>query len=361
MDIINEKVTFVISNCRCVEGYRQAYLVGDNKTSLDTAKRWASHGKCCEIIEDNYEVYETFNKDFTLKIFEESQTSSQGGKLSFWNCIIQKEDKTFMLGIQAHSLCELIKSTTCINGEIQDSVSFYRNSSDVLVALTDSITFHDKTAKKTNKWEVGKVYSNKSIDDICLGKVRFPFDYDYYTSTFSIDFNRFKLAYHELHSLIHVMETADDNIPLRYNIYDKCPSRYCTDDYGMEFVDKVHAYINKCIDSDIKDIKNDIATESQSTYSYMLYRITNILTNFDVSKADKIINVLNDIINFAKTRRRDYISARRHDTVMYHVNLIDYNTKKVTKYDYDNYYKAIICAYEWIIEQINKIKNGKDE
>ena len=369
MDIINEKVTFVISNCRCVKGYRQAYLVGDNKSSLDTAKRWAS-GRRSKIIEDNYEVYETINKEFTFKIFEESKESSQGGKLSFWNCIVEKEDKVFMLGIQAHSLCELIKATTCINGEVQGSVSFYRNSNGVLVALTDSITFHDKTAKKTSKWEVGKIYSNKSTDSICLGKINVPFDYDYDTKTFNIDFNRQKLAYHELHSLIRDIEKEDYDERFSYRLYDTCdkyPSRYCIDDYGTEIVDKVHTYMNKRVDVDIKYIEETITAESRYYSNSYIYDMTNILLNFDASKADKMINVINDIINFTKTKTlncdeveytRDYHSYHSPIVpVVYHVNLVDCDTKEVTVCDFNDYNKASIHAYELIIEQINKIKN----
>lgn len=373
MDIINEKVTFVISNSRCVNDYQQAYLVGDNKSSLDTAKRWAS-GRRSEIVEGNYEVYETINKDFTLKVFEEADGSSQGGKLSFWNCIVEKEGKVFMLGIQARSLCNLIKATTCINGEVQGSVSFYRNPNGVLVASTDSITFHDKTAKKTSKWEVGKIYSTKSTDDICLGKVNVPFDYDYNSKTFNIDFNRWKLAYHELHSLVRTIEKEDYDGGFSYRLYDTCdkyPSRYCTDDYGTEIVDKVHAYMNKRVDVDIKYIEDTIVDESKTKWRYRSdysYDVTNILINFDVSKADKMINVINDIINFTKTLdcdeveySWDYYSSSRRNPIVYHVNLIDCDTKEVTTCDFNNNYKAAIRAYELIIEQINKIKNRKDK
>jgi hypothetical protein len=374
MDIINEKVTFVISNCRCVEGYQQAYLVGDNKSSLDTAKRWAS-GWRSEIIEGSYEVYETINKDFTLKIFEESQESSQGGKLSFWNCIVEKEDKVFMLGIQARSLCNLIKATTCINGAIQGSVSFYRNSNGVLVALTDSITFHDKTTKKTSKWEVGKIYSTKSVDDICLGKVNVPFDYDYNTKTLNIDFNRWKLAYHELHSLIRTLEKDDYDGRYSYRLYNTCdkyPSRYCTDDYGTEIVDKVHVYMDKRVDVDIKYIEETLVNESKRecrTNSSYIYDMTNVLLNFDISKTDMMVNVIKDIINFTKTLNCDEVEYTRDYRVynspvvpvVYHVNLVDCDTKEVTTYDFNNYYKASIRAYELIIEQINKIKNRGDK
>jgi hypothetical protein len=82
-----------------------------------------------------------------------------------------------------------------------------------------------------------------------------------------------------------------------------------------------------------------------------------------------MINVINDIINFTKTLNCDeveYTSDYRSlyspkIPVVYHVNLVDCDTKEVTTYDFNNYYKASIRAYELIIEQINKIKNRGDK
>ena len=96
MIIVDEKCIFVISSYQTIDGISQAYLVAtsDFSKSLETAKNWASKREWDSETRgykyiDTYEIYETDNKDFEIFIYDSAGYSSQGGKLSFWNCLIR--------------------------------------------------------------------------------------------------------------------------------------------------------------------------------------------------------------------------------------------------------------------------------
>ena len=88
-------------------GCRQGYIVDPkNKKQLESALDWGRRAvyeqdKDGNLLKDDkgiliwhYEdakAVETDNKDFTLQLLESAGGSSQGGKLSFWNCLITKE------------------------------------------------------------------------------------------------------------------------------------------------------------------------------------------------------------------------------------------------------------------------------
>lgn len=115
----SDKVTFVIKREKNRDGLHKAYVVfGDSKDQLRSAIAWAGTGY--KII-DNIE-----NKGFTLQIYNAAGGSSQGGKLSFWMCIIgnipNKEIDKVLIGISSSILAELIKNSEFSRGVCKQQV-----------------------------------------------------------------------------------------------------------------------------------------------------------------------------------------------------------------------------------------------
>lgn len=164
------------------------YIVDANdKEALKKAKSWAT------VREYDFEkrqykgtlepgVYEFENKGFVASILDSAGGSSQGGRLSFWQCQIEKDDLKFVIGVNDAILADLIKNSDISNGVIKQEVMFARQAGkpglihEGMQAYKDAVADMQqkadlKSAKKTNKWEVGGVYSTLTQTDICLGEV----------------------------------------------------------------------------------------------------------------------------------------------------------------------------------------------
>ena len=170
----------------------QGYIVDPSNTKqLAYAREWGTTYKYIydevdgkrvykdkEIIEPEEFTYD--NKDFTLELAEAAEHSSQGGKLSFWNCWVTASDgKRFLIGIAANLLLDVLKSTTVINGVVQDKLMFARckggvgmlsqNMSSYNYALDDEATRKKSSKGKTSKHKVGHVYSTLTQNNVYLG------------------------------------------------------------------------------------------------------------------------------------------------------------------------------------------------
>ena len=182
-------------------GEQYDYYVADanDKNQNKTGANWSrtrreagrdEKGYC--IYEDvpSTHVYTTENKDFKLAINMSAGGSSQGGKLSFWMCKFTKtlEDGTVIegnIGINQEELKDLLKESTFVKGVCQESVAFYRISGNVGICTMTGEKYQqalkDKTedealkkAKKTTKWELGRVYKTKTMSSIWIGDVIHP-------------------------------------------------------------------------------------------------------------------------------------------------------------------------------------------
>ena len=109
-------------------GLGQGYVVVPG-SSIDGALSWAK-GPCGYWDDGKYirvekePIVNTYkNGEFTLSLYDSANRSSQGGKLSFWNCTVHAKDgKDFIIGINSDILFELLTSTTIVNGDIQGNV-----------------------------------------------------------------------------------------------------------------------------------------------------------------------------------------------------------------------------------------------
>ena len=172
----------------------QGYIVDpSNKKQLASARDWGTTynyiyeevdgmRKCVdkEIVEP--EEYTYNNKDFTLELAEAADSSCQGGKLSFWNCWVTASDgKRFLIGIAANLLLDVLKSTTVVNGVVQDKLMFARckggvgmlseNMDSYKDALNDEKARKNSTRGKTTKHRPGYVYETLTDQHVYVGDV----------------------------------------------------------------------------------------------------------------------------------------------------------------------------------------------
>lgn len=115
--------------------YLQAYLVDpENKKQLASARHWATYTEYGDYdygtreyawkIEHEPIEFEFDNTGFNFELLDCAGGSSQGGKLSFWNCIVSKDDKRFKIGINSDMLLEILKEGSFEKGKCTTTICF---------------------------------------------------------------------------------------------------------------------------------------------------------------------------------------------------------------------------------------------
>lgn len=191
--IVPDKITIVESpNNRLYiddeSSIPKAYVVfGDNKKSLENAHWWA--GK------DAVDREISGNTEFTFEILECAGHSSQGGKLSFWNCRIKNTEENIdvSVGINSEILCMLLKETTFIDGFCRENVILTKYNGQLGVVCKGTESYNDAIQSqrnkndlkvgKTTKWEKGFAYRTQSTSDVWIGDAYKPLiiSSDYFT------------------------------------------------------------------------------------------------------------------------------------------------------------------------------------
>ena len=163
----------------------QGYVVSRfNARQLESAREWGATYEQTEFgttrkIEPKEIVLD--NEGFEVDIVEAAGQSSQGGKLSFWNCIISQGETKMLIGIDQTSLLSLIRQSTIVNGVVTQRCSLYKNNTAGAIhkdmaewgGLSDD---SKKSARKTVKYIPGRIYATKTTRAIYMGKV-----YSWYT------------------------------------------------------------------------------------------------------------------------------------------------------------------------------------
>lgn len=169
---------------RVFDGY---IVENGEKESLEKAKAWAREREYDREKREYTTIYEpkvyTFeNKGFTATILNSAGGSSQGGRLSFWSCKIEKDGVEFTIGVNDAVLADLIRNSDISNGVVKQKVMFARKSGQPGLIHEGMESYKDavadmahkaamKSAKKTTKWEIGGVYKTITQIDVCLGEV----------------------------------------------------------------------------------------------------------------------------------------------------------------------------------------------
>ena len=180
--------TETLENC-------QGYVVDpSNKKQLENAIKWATtyeytyeedengNKKCTGSIAVPPEQFTYDNDGFELELYKSADGSSQGGKLSFWNCWITATDgRRFLIGIAADLLLDVLKSSTVVNGVVQDKLMFARckggvgmlspNMSSYKDALKDEASRKNNSRGKTSKHKIGYVYETLTQKNLYAGDI----------------------------------------------------------------------------------------------------------------------------------------------------------------------------------------------
>ena len=198
-----DDIILVCKKQRKDEEYMQAYLVDPtNKKQLETARHWATYteyGPWHRDPETGKVVYEykiehdpvefTFaNEDFRLELLDCAGGSSQGGKLSFWNCLVKKDDNVFKIGINSEMLLDLLKNAAFNKGACEDPLVFITCKGKVGLTIVGSDLYKqclkDRELKDTikaaatTKYSFGSRIKTATLQDLYLGKLTKYYSFD---------------------------------------------------------------------------------------------------------------------------------------------------------------------------------------
>lgn len=176
--------------CTVILEEMQGYVVEPgNESMLQSAHYWAKwteYGeydqttrKYAKQIEHEGIEHRFKNEGFTLELLECANSSSQGGKLSFWNCKVSKDGKSFIVGIASDYLLEILLHNVFVNGVCQTTLSFARCKGGVGM-LTKSMPSYQQflldeeqrkavNKGKTKKREPGHVYKTLTEGHVFFG------------------------------------------------------------------------------------------------------------------------------------------------------------------------------------------------
>jgi hypothetical protein len=208
------------------------------------------------------------NEGFTLELLESADGSSQGGKLSFWNCKISKDGKSFIVGINSDYLLEILRYNDFVKGVCQSTMSFARCKGGVGM-LNEAMPSYQQFLQdeehraamkkgKTTKRIPGHLYS--TLTD---GNVHFTTFYSWYTPVYAETCNywipRTLLGFKKLNkpNVLYWAPSYDDKLTKKseylenYNIYfsKRTPAR--TDSGVVAEIDisdeeVLEKYLKKC-------------------------------------------------------------------------------------------------------------------
>lgn len=235
---IPETVTLVLKKTRWYT-LPKAYIAID-KSSLESGLRWAENR--------DYPSESITIKNGSIKsiVIEDSACgSSQGGKLSFWTCILTlPDDRECSIGINADNLCEFIKANTFINGKCEVNIYLGRQNSQQAVFTENMDSYKDgidkrqlKTVKQSSNYNIGDIVQSMTQNQVYIGKIYQYLDlyirrnYSYSSHSYVIDYivvwNKNPEAQHWLPSID--LDTLEPSIFIYDGqCYNKKPKRIIT-------------------------------------------------------------------------------------------------------------------------------------
>lgn len=237
-------------------GVLQAYLVDpSNKKQLESARQWATWteygpyvktglGKWKHEWTKEHEPLEfTFsNQHFKLELLDCAGGSSQGGKLSFWNCIVSKEDKRFKIGINSDMLLELLKNATFVKGVCQDDLLFVTDNGKVGMCAECSQVHKDaikdmelKVTVKNNsvsKFEFGDILKTATLEEVYLGTLT-----RYYTFDPGRNVSRYTRDY-----VLQDCTLTKLAKPIKYHIFDTITGQTKLSNFIDQYKASQHSY-----------------------------------------------------------------------------------------------------------------------
>ena len=370
--------------------YRKAYIVEAgttkaNQKSMESGIRWAQ-GRYYGADKSMPTITETDNSDFIFQIVSAAGNSwSQGGKLSFWMCLIEKEGiEPFMVGINADLLADLILESTVYKGSVKEKVFFARKNSQLGVLhenmpsyqelLKDQQRKKDVSKGKTTKWKIGYEYNTLTQTSVMFGYftpiaiskyVNGRDPYSSYSSnaerTLVLDFNaKEKPFFNSIYK--DWQDSLADIVYYNNRLPDKCPSRQ----EGNQVFEYTDSYYEDAASLILKGLNSSYTNFTHSLYTEGAFLIFTKAPDKTIEMLETIRDKYKLAISNIENRIPDELNQHVFDntryfsceSIIYKYQLrknIDYNGKRET------FYNDIIGYYDRLIEiaKIEKAKLGK--
>ena len=203
------------------------------------------------------------NNGFSFELLDCAGGSSQGGKLSFWNCLVSKDNYKFKIGINSELLLDLLKCSSFVHGLCSDKLIFITKQGKVGMTVEGSETYRQcvkdrellNTLKKTqtSKFCFGDLISTATINEVYLGTITKYYEFDpgerntsyRYMNHFDIRectitklkkpviYHLFKSAY-KTKALSEILEQYDGSMYSYPDIKKTCPKRTITGKIEMD-------------------------------------------------------------------------------------------------------------------------------
>lgn len=200
----------------------QAFVVNpDNKDQYTSAIKWATEVGHDDFSKTQFSLepieWLTDNKNFTVSMLSAAGQSSQGGKLSFWNCLVEKDGKQYVIGIEQENLLSTIKQSHMTYGTIDEHCMLAKNGATACIVHEQMKEWNEsikeegirKKAPKTIKWKAGHNYKSITTNNLFLGIV-----YDWADLTETIFKRQNRNGWHENVTKYHVKITDRPTIKL---------------------------------------------------------------------------------------------------------------------------------------------------
>lgn len=292
----------------------QAYLVDpSNKKQLKSAHDWAAwtedgprvkteSGKLEYEWKKEHEPKEfTFgNQHFKLELLDCAGGSSQGGKLSFWNCVVSKNDNRFKIGINSDMLLELLKSSTFINGVCQDDLLFVTHNGKVgmctegseihKAAIKDMELKAESKRNSVSKFSFGDIVTTPTLKEVYLGTITQYYTFD---TGRNADYRYSGIYYHDC----TITKLAK---PITYHMFDSI----CSNTKLSDFVNSYNGSYYSCPDFKKNCPKRTIDGKIDLDYSEEQFKEKLIEKIYDYEAKEKYI--------------KEHYVPRAHNHVLYY-------------------------------------------
>lgn len=314
----------------------------NNKNMLSTGEYWAKRNRK----EEDSVKYVVKNNGFKLSLDEAASGSSQGGKLSFWMCKIEKDDINGRIGINQTELNELFKESTFVNGVCQQEVCFYRINNNVGACVVGGERYKQfynqqnndesiRKAPKTTKWEQGRVYKTLTTNEVWLCDI-----------TNILDDNKGHLVIDNCTKYNNTKELVDNIRTYKLNTVDKFKSKTATDKvFDLSNIKELFYNRHKeLILEELKEILKDI--DEEYYYNYGITSIYNLGYYID-----KNMFPMAEYIDMLTAKY--YFLSHMTLTSVYYKNVIE-----KAKADIIKYLETLDCDYDINKDDIEKIRKA---
>ena len=210
----NKKALESAMNWAEITAYDDSVLEGKNWWEVDKKlhEKWRATAHEVSGIQHEYE-----NGHFSLCLKDAADRSSQGGKLSFWNCVIKCPDrKEFLIGINSEILLNLLLNNTFENGLCKNNIYLGRIKGNAVGAFTPNMPLfaqaqkdeakRQEVKKANDKYIPGDIVKTLTGKDLYLGTV-----YQYYSFESGWHYRENYLVVYNKPKLVHIYRSYYNN------------------------------------------------------------------------------------------------------------------------------------------------------